>query len=42
MIKWYSYLITAGVTLLFVAFVFLLLFPKIKKVDMNDSLKTLE
>lgn len=42
MIKWYSYLITAGVTFLFVAFVFLLLFPKIKKVNMNDSLKTLE
>lgn len=42
MIKWYSYLITAGVTLLFVVFVFLLLYPKIKKVDMNDSLKTLE
>lgn len=42
MIKWYSYLITAGVTLAFVALVFLLLFPKIKKIDMNDSLKTLE
>lgn len=42
MIKWYSYLITACVTFAFVALVFLLLFPKIKKVNMNDSLKTLE
>ena len=42
MVKWYSYLISAILVLVFVGFVDLLLFRKIRKVDMNDSLKTLE
>lgn len=42
MIKWYSYVISAALTLVFVGFVDLLLHRKIRKIDMNDSLKTLE
>ncbi|MFR5062019.1 MAG: ABC transporter permease [Christensenellales bacterium] len=42
MVKWYSYLISAILVLVFVGFVDLLLFRKIRKVNMNDSLKTLE
>ena len=42
MVKWYSYLISAILVLVFVGFVDLLLYRKIRKVDMNDSLKTLE
>ena len=42
MIKWYSYVISAALTLVFVGFVDLLLHRKIRKIDMNDSLKTVE
>ena len=41
-VKYYSYLLTIGLTLLFSVFVYVLLIPKIKKVDMNESLKSIE
>jgi len=41
-IKWYSYLLTIGSVLLFVFIVDFFLKPKIKGVDMNASLKSVE
>lgn len=42
MVKWYSYLLTVGLVLVFVVCVDLLLHRKIRNIDMNDSLKILE
>jgi putative ABC transport system permease protein len=41
-VKWYSYLFTFVIILGMTIAINLLLYPKIRKVDMNDSLKTLE
>lgn len=41
-VKWYSYVISYGVVILTTVFVNALLFPKVKHVNMNDSLKNLE
>lgn len=41
-IHWYSYLIAAAVTFVFIGIVDIILMPKIKKIDMNESLKVAE
>lgn len=41
-VRWYSYILSFAVVVLATIIVNLLLYPKIKKVDMNDSLKTLD
>ncbi len=41
-VKWYMYLASVSLIFFLTLGVNLLLYPKIKKVDMNDSLKTLE
>lgn len=42
LVKWYSYFLAIGISTLFILFVMVLLKNKIKNVDMNDSLKSLE
>lgn len=39
---WYSYVAAAAISLVFTAIVALLMFPKIKKIDMNSSLKVFD
>ncbi len=41
-VKWYSYLFTFAIIFVMTIVISLLLYPKIRKVDMNESLKTLE
>lgn len=41
-VRWFMYLIAGGSIFILTLLVNLLLYPKVKKVDMNDSLKTLE
>lgn len=41
-IRWYSYLAPVGIMILFAALVDLLLLPKILKIDMNASLKSVD
>ena len=41
-VRWFMYLIAGGAIFALTLLVNLLLYPKVKKVDMNDSLKTLE
>lgn len=41
-IKHYSYILTVVITLVFSLLVYFLLIPKIKKIDMNESLKSVE
>lgn len=41
-INWYSYIAPIVLTILFICFVDLLLIPKIKAIDMNDSLKSVD
>lgn len=41
-VEWYSYLLTFVIIIMTMVIVNILLYPKIKKINMNDSLKTLE
>ncbi|MCI7068940.1 MAG: FtsX-like permease family protein, partial [Mollicutes bacterium] len=41
-VQWYSYIFSFAIVILSTVLVNLLLYPKIKTVDMNDSLKTLD
>ena len=41
-VKWYSYLGTFGIIIVTTLLVNLLLYPKIKAVNMNDSLKVID
>ncbi|MFA6861605.1 MAG: ABC transporter permease, partial [Bacilli bacterium] len=41
-INWYSYLLTVGLSFIFIVIVDLLLMKKIKSIDMNESLKSIE
>lgn len=41
-VQWYSYVLSFVIVILLTVFVNVLLFPRIKKIDMNDSLKSVE